>query len=155
MKRIRAESASSTLDLLLLAAGAALGVVAGYVASGTFGRFTAHRVKRGLKRRRWQRGLLRPGDWTDDAADTLAARALDALWGHPVLAQRPIRVRVLGPGLVELAGYVDSHAEGQRAGQLVRRLPGVKELINRLLVPGVDTPVAVVPGPSAPRPARG
>lgn len=155
MKRIRAESPSSTLDLLLLAAGATLGVVAGYVASGTFGRFTAHRVKRGLKRRRWKRGVLRPGDWTDDDADTLAARALDVLWAHPVLARRPIRVRVLAPGLVELAGYVDSHAEGQRAGQLVRRLPGVKELINRLLVPGVDTPVAAVPGPSSPRPARG
>jgi hypothetical protein len=155
VKRIRAESAPSTLDLLLLAAGAALGVVAGYVASGTFGRVTAHRVKRGLKRRRWRRGVLRPGDWTDDDADTLTARALDVLWGHPVLAQRPIRVRVLAPGLVELAGHVDSQAEVQRAGQLVRRLPGVKELINRLLVPGVDTPVAVVPGPSSPRAARG
>jgi hypothetical protein len=155
VKRIRAESASSTLDLLLLAAGATLGVVAGYVASGTFGRFTAHRVKRGLKRRRWRRGVLRPGDWSDDAADTLTARVLDALWAHPVLALRPIRVRVLGPGLLELAGHVDSHAEGQRAGQLVRRLPGVKELINRLLVPGVDTPVAVVSGPSSPRAARG
>ena len=155
MKRIRAESASSTLDLLLLAAGATLGVVAGYVASGTFGRFTAHRVKRGLKRRRWQRGVLRPGDWSDDAADTLTARVVDALWAHPVLAQRPVRVRVLGPGLVELAGQVDSHAEAQRAEQVVRELAGVKELINRLLVPGVDTPVAVVPGPSSPRAARG
>jgi hypothetical protein len=155
VKRIRAESPSSTLDLLLLTAGAALGVVVGYVASGTFGRFTAHRVKRGLKRRRWKRGALRPGDWTDDAADTLVARVLDALWEHPVLAQRPIRIRVLGPGLVELAGHVDSHAEVQRAEQLVRRLPGVKELITRLLVPGKDTPVAVVPGPSSPRAARG
>ena len=98
MKRIRAKSAPSTIDLLLLAAGAALGVVAGYVASGTFGRLTAHRVKRGLKRRRWRRGVLRPGDWTDDDADTLTARALDMLWAHPVLSQRPIRVRVLGPG---------------------------------------------------------
>ena len=155
MKRIRAESASSKLDLLLLAAGAALGVIGGYLASGTFGRVTAHRVKRSLKRRRWDRGVLRPGDWSDDAADTLTARALDVLWEHPVLAQRPIRVRVLGPGLIELAGHVDSHAEVQRAGQLVRRLPGVQELINRLLVPGVDTPVAVVPGPSSPRAARG
>jgi len=31
----------------------------------------------------------------------------------------------------------------------------VKELINRLLVPGVDTPVAVEPGPNSPRAARG
>jgi hypothetical protein len=155
VKRIRAGSPSSLLDLLLLAAGAALGAAVGYVASGSFGRVTAHRVQRGLKRRRWARGDLRPGDWSDDDADTLTARVLDLLWAHPVLARRAIRVRVLGPGLVELAGHVESHAEGERAGQLVRRLPGVRELINRLLVPGVDTPVPVVSGPSSPRAARG
>ena len=111
MKRIRAESAPSTLDLLLLAAGAALGVVAGYVASGTFGRFTAHRVKRGLKRRRWKRGVLRPGDWTDDAADTLTARVLDVLWAHPVLAQR-LQPMNLNPA-VEMAASEHSAAKPQ------------------------------------------
>jgi hypothetical protein len=56
---------------------------------------------------------------------------------------------------VELSGLVESAAEVQRAGQLVRRLEGVRHVINRLLVPGVDTPVASVPGPSSPRTARG
>lgn len=146
---------TTTLDLLVVAAGAALGVLAGYVASGSLGRATAHRVKRALKRRRRRRGVLRPGDWTDDDAEHLEARAVDALRGNPVLARRPIRVRTLGPGLLELAGLVESSAEAQRAGQLVRRLAGVRDVINRLLVPGVDTPVAVVPGPSSPRAARG
>lgn len=146
---------TTTLDLLVVAAGAAFGVLAGYVASGSLGRATAHRVKRALKRRRRRRGVLRPGDWTDDDAEHLEARAVDALRGNPVLARRPIRVRTLGPGLLELAGLVESSAEAQRAGQLVRRLAGVRDVINRLLVPGVDTPVAVVPGPSSPRAARG
>jgi hypothetical protein len=146
---------TTTLDLLVVAAGAALGVLVGYVASGSLGRATAHRVKRALKRRRRRRGVLRPGDWTDDDAEHLEARVVDALRGNPVLAKRPIRVRILGPGLLELAGLVESAAEAQRAGQLARRVAGVRDVINRLLVPGVDTPVAVVPGPSSPRAARG
>ena len=153
--RHAAHERTTTLDLLAVAAGMGLGVLAGYVLGGQMGRVTAHRVKRALKRRRRRRGALRPGDWTDDDAGSLEARAVDALRGNPVLARRPIRVRALGPGLLELAGLVESHAEAQRAGQLVRRLAGVKDVINRLLVPGVDTPVATVPGPSSPRAARG
>jgi len=155
VKRIRAESDSSTLDLLVVAAGAALGLVAGYLVNESLGRVTAHRVKRALKRRRRRRGALRPGDWTDDNSEALEARAVDALRGNPVLARRPIRVRTLGPGLVELSGLVESQAEVQRAGQLVRRLPAVTTVINHLLVRGVDTPVGVVPGPGSPRAARG
>jgi hypothetical protein len=146
---------TTTFDLLVVAAGAALGALAGYVWGGQFGRMTAHRVKRALKRRRRRHGHLRPGDWTDDDAGNLVARAVDALRGNPVLAGRPIRVRSLGPGLLELAGLVGSPAEVQRAGQLARRLTGVRDVINRLLVPGVDTPVAEVPGPRSPRAARG
>jgi hypothetical protein len=145
----------TTSDLLVLAAGVVFGAVAGYVVGGQLGRVTAHRVKRALKRRRRRRGALRPGDWTDDDAESLVARTVDALRGNPVLAQRPVRVRALGPGLVELSGLVESHAEAQRAGQIARRLQGVHDVINRLLVPGVDTPVASVPGPSSPRAARG
>ncbi len=146
---------TTTFDLLVVTAGAALGALAGYVWGGQFGRMTAHRVKRALKRRRRRRGHLRPGDWTDDDAEHLVARTVDALRGNPVLARRPIRVRSLGPGLVELAGLVESPAEVQRAGQLARHLAGVRDVINRLLVPGIDTPVAEVPGPSSPRAARG
>ena len=155
MKRIRAETDRSTLDLLLVALGAAAGVAVGFLVGGSFGRMTAHRVKRALKRRRRRRGEIRPGDWTDDNSETLAARAVDALRGNPVLARRPIRVRVLAPGLVELAGRVESSAERQRAGQLVRRLADVTDVINRLLVAGVDTPAAPEPGPGSPRAARG
>jgi len=155
VKRIRAETDRSTLDLLLVALGAAAGVTAGYLVGGSFGRMTAHRVKRALKRRRRRRGEIRPGDWTDDNSETLEARAVDALRGNPVLARRPIRVRVLAPGLVELAGRVESSAERQRAGQLVRRLADVTELIDRLLVAGVDTSAVAEPGPGSPRAARG
>lgn len=154
MHRDRSETGTSSLDLLVVAFGAALGLVAGYLVGGTVGRVTAHRVKRALKRRRRRRGRLRPGDWTETEAKSLEARAVDALRGNPVLARRPVRVRVLAPGVVEIAGSVESPAELQRAGQLVRRLGGVTHVINRLLVKGVDAPVAV-PGPSSPRAARG
>jgi hypothetical protein len=154
--RMRPESdRTTTLDLLVVAAGAAFGLLVGLVAGGQFGRMTAHRVKRALKRRRRRRGALRPGDWTRDDAEHLVSRTVDAVRGNPVLAKRPIRVRCLGPGLVELAGLAESAAEVQRAGQLARHVGGVRHVINRLLVPGVDTPVAVVPGPSSPRAARG
>ena len=155
MKRIRVETDRSTLDLLLVALGAAAGVALGYLVGVSIGRMTAHRVKRALKRRRRRRGAIRPGDWTDDNAATLEARAVDALRGNPVLARRPIRVRVLAPGLVELAGRVESSAERQRAGQLVRRLADVTDVINRLLVAGVDTSAVAEPGPGSPRTARG
>lgn len=156
MTRIRQPSdRDGTFDLLVVGAAAALGVLAGYIAGGQFGRMTAHRVKRALKRRRRRRGHLRPGDWTEGDAENLVARAVDALRGNPVLAKRPIRVRCLGPGLLEVAGLVESTAEGQRAGQLIRHLDDVRHVINRLLVPGVDTPVGSVPGPSSPRAARG
>jgi hypothetical protein len=76
VKRIRAATDRSTLDLLLVALGAAAGVAVGYVVGGSIGRMTAHRVKRALKRRRRRRGALRPGDWTDDDTETLEARAV-------------------------------------------------------------------------------
>jgi len=155
VKRIRAGSDRSVFDLLVVTAGAALGLVVGYVVNESLGRVTAHRVKRALKRRRRRRGALRPGDWTDDHSDALESRAVDALRGNPVLARRPIRVQTLGPGLIELSGLVESPAEVQRAGQLVRRLSDVVTVINRLLVRGVDTPVGAVPGPNSPRAARG
>ncbi len=156
MSRSRSQSdRTTTFDLLVVSAGALAGMLAGYVWGGQFGRMTAHRVKRALKRRRRRRGHLRPGDWTDADAEHLVARAVDALRGNPVLARRPIRVRSLGPGLIELSGRVESQAEVQRAGQLARHLVGVRDVINRLLVPGVDTPVAEVPGPRSPRAARG
>jgi len=154
VRRDRSESPTSTLDLLVVALGATVGVAVGYIVGGTVGRVTAHRVKRALKRRRRRRGRLRPGDWTEAMAESLEARAVDALRGNPQLARRPLRVRVLAPGLVELAGRVESPAERQRAGQLVRLLPGVMQVINRVLVEGVVAAVAG-PGPSSPRAARG
>lgn len=154
MTRYESESGTSTLDLLVVAFGAAAGLVAGYLVGGAVGRVTAHRVKRALKRRRRRRGRLRPGDWTEREAESLEARAVDALRGNPVLARRAVRVRVLAPGLVELAGRVESAAELQRAGQLVRRLPGVTRIVNRLLVELPDAAVDV-PGPGSPRTARG
>jgi len=154
VSRHESESGTSTFDILLVAFGGVAGMVAGYLVGGAVGRVTAHRVKRALKRRRRRRGRLRPGDWTEREAENLEARAVDALRGNPVLAQRPVRVRVLAPGLIELAGRVESAAELQRAGQLVRRLPGVTDLVNRLLVERQDSAVGV-PGPGSPRTARG
>lgn len=155
MPRSRESSERFSIDILLVAAGTLLGVVAGYVVGGTVGRVTAHRVKRALKRRRRRRGRLRPDDWSDDLTDALEARAMDAIRENPVLARRAIRARVLGPGIVELEGAVESPAERLRAGQLVRRLGGVTDVVNRLLVTGIDIPAPVVSDPDSPRAARG
>jgi len=137
-------------DFLAAAAGAVLGLAAGFVVAGSVGRLNAHRVKDAV--RRW-RDRPRGGIWTADAAERLEARVLDALARDVVLARRPIRVTVLGQGLVELTGRVASAAEVGLAGDIVQDVAGVTTVLNHVLVDGADAGVGV-PGPRAPRAAR-
>jgi hypothetical protein len=137
-------------DLLAGVAGAFLGLTVGYIAAGSVGRVNAHRVKDAV--RRW-RDRPRGGLWTADAAERLEAGVLDALARDVVLARRPIRVSVLGQGLVELTGRVASSAEVGLAGDIVADVDGVTTVLNHLLVDGADAGITV-PGPKAPRAAR-
>jgi hypothetical protein len=132
-------------------AGGMLGLAVGFVLGGSVGRVNAHRIKNAY--RSW-RDRPRGDLWTDEAAERLEAAVLDALRRDVVLARRTIRVAVLGQGLVELTGRVQSAAEVALAGEVTERVPGVATLLNHLLVEGVDDSPVAVPGPSAPRAAR-
>lgn len=154
MSRARTDSAFRAGDLLTVAAGALLGLALGYLAGESVGRVNLRRIAAALERWR-NRPRRRPGPWTTEDTEWLEAGVLDALKRDVVLARRAVRVRALGEGIVELSGRVAHPSEVELAGDLVRALDGVDTVINHLLVTGVDDTVVRVPGPSAPRAARG
>jgi len=140
-------------DLLLLAAGAGLGLVVGYFAAERVGRVNSRRVTGALER--WKVRRRRAEPWTDDEAELLEGRVLDALRRDAVLGRRAVRVRVLEGGIVELSGRVAHPSEVTLAGDVVRAVAGVRTALNHLLVPGADAEARAVPGPSTPLAARG
>lgn len=152
MPRITQDRGFGASDLVAVLAGAACGLLVGYVVAGTIGRVNSRRI--GSAYRRWRDRPPRGALWTEDEAQRLEARVLDALGRDVVLARRPIRVAVLGQGLVELSGRVLHLSEVGLAGDIVQRVEGVDTVLNHLLVEGVDNSVVTVGGPNAPRAAR-
>jgi BON domain-containing protein len=148
-RRVRVKGGLKTGDVLAGVAGGVLGLAVGFLIAGSVGRVNAHRIKGAV--RRW-RGRPR-AVWSDEEAERLEARVLDALARDVVLARRPIRVAVLGQGLVELTGRVLHASEVGLAGDIVQRTDGVTTVLNHLLIEGADAGVGV-PGPRAPRAAR-
>lgn len=134
------------------AAGAVLGVAMGYLAGGSVGRVNARRISGAVSRLRTRES----GEvvWTDEAAERLEARVLDALSQDVVLARRPIRVTVLGLGLVELTGTVLHSSEIGLASDIVEHVDGVDTVLNHLVVVAPDRSVTPS-GPRTPRAARG
>jgi len=140
-------------DLLLLAAGAGLGLVVGYFAAERVGRVNTRRVAGALER--WKAKRRRTVPWSEAEAERLEGRVLDALRRDAVLSRRAVRVRVLEGGILELSGRVAHPNEVTLAGDVVRAVSGVRTVLNHLLVPGADGEARGVPGPSAPLAARG
>ena len=70
----------------------------------------------------------------DDLSRKLEERVLRALSNEPVLRARPVEIAVVGEGVVELTGAVHALDEVARASALVRNLPGVSMVLNRLVV---------------------
>jgi hypothetical protein len=141
-------------DLLATAAGMVVGISLGFIAAGSVGRINRTRLKHAMGR------LTLKGDtprrWTEDEAERLEARVLDALSQDVVLARRPIRVSVLGMGLVELTGTVLHTAEIGVASDVVQRVSGIETVLNHLVVESPSRPsVPPVTGPNTPRAARG
>jgi hypothetical protein len=68
------------------------------------------------------------------AARRLEALVLDALSDDRKLRARGIEIAVVGDGVVELTGAVRSIEEISRAAALVRRVPGVAMVLNRIEV---------------------
>jgi len=153
MKRIAHRRRTTAGDLFVAVTGGALGVALGYVLGSSVGRVNSRRIMGAV--RRWQDRRPGPAVWTDEEAERLEARVLDALSGDVVLARRPIRVAVLGMGLVELTGTVQRTAEVGLASDIVQATAGVDTVLNHLLVQGVDRTAVPVQGPDAPRAARG
>ncbi len=153
MSRHEHRSPVTVGDLLLLAGGAGLGLMAGYFVAERVGRVNSRRVAGALER--WKARRRRTEPWTDEAAERLEGRVLDALRRDAVLGRRAVRVRVLEGGIVELSGRVARPSEVTLAGDVVRAVAGVRTTLNHLLVPGADVEARAVPGPSTPLAARG
>ena len=141
-------------DLLVVAVGAGLGLALGYFAAERVGRVNTKRVQSALQR--WRDRRARPPEtWTDEDAERLEARVLDALRRDTVLGRRPVRVRVFEGGIVELSGRVAQPNEVALAGRVVAAVSEVRTVLNHLLVTGADGPATAAAGPSTPRAARG
>ena len=152
MSRHRDRSSVTVGDLLLLAGGAGLGLVAGYFAAERIGRVNSRRVAGALER--WKARRRRTEPWTEAEAEQLEGRVLDALRRDAVLGRRAVRVRVLDGGIVELSGRVAHPSEVTLAGDVVRAVAGIGTVLNHVLVPGADAEATAVPGPSTPLAAR-
>jgi hypothetical protein len=70
----------------------------------------------------------------EEIARRLEERVLDALHDEPVLGSRSIEIAVVGDGVVELTGTVHTIDEISRAAALVRSVPGVSMVLNRIEV---------------------
>lgn len=142
-------------DIIAIAGSAILGAALGFVLSEELGRVNSGRIRRAYGQLRTPAGGADAVLWSADDAERLEAAVLDALNRQVVLARRPIRVNVLGLGLVELTGRVAHISEVALAADVVQEVPGVDTVLNHLLIEGVDETTVAVPGPSAPRAARG
>lgn len=71
---------------------------------------------------------------SEDIARQLEERVLLALRDEPVLRTRSIEIAVVGDGVVELTGSVHAIEEISRAAALVRGVPGVSMVLNRIEV---------------------
>ena len=73
---------------------------------------------------------------TPDIPDTpvLEERVLEAFTNDPMLAERAIDIGAIGTGVIELAGWVESDDEAERAMTIAQGIPGVNTVVNRLMV---------------------
>jgi hypothetical protein len=129
---------ASTELLAWALVGAAVGLTLGFVAGEFLGPTARQRAQR----------LVTPGTRPKgDDAPPLRPRELvrvvrTALARDPELKALDIEPLPVGPGVVELHGWVPSRALRARAVRLVREVPGLDTLVNRLLVEGEDDPLA-------------
>lgn len=70
----------------------------------------------------------------DSGTPLIEERVLEAFNNDPILAERAIDIGALGPGVIELAGWVDDDQEAEHAVTVARGVPGVETVVNRLLV---------------------
>jgi hypothetical protein len=110
--------------------GGALGLVAGFALGEWLGPLTPERVGRELG------ALRRRGDRLGAGGTAAAARA--ALEADPDLRELALDAVAVGPGVVELHGWVPSRRLRARAARAVAAADGIDSLVNCLLVRGED-----------------
>ena len=119
------------------AIGLGIGILAGFALAETVGR---------VDRKRMARAVRRLADGPSPApltADEAADLALGALARTPGLAALELEVRPLGPGRVELLGWVPDRQRRALAERTVAALDGVTGIVNRLLVDDEDSDAPV------------
>lgn len=125
------ERPSSTELLAWTLLGLATGLVAGAVA-GAWLRPDPDVVKPAA-------GRPRPTPSTEPLRVAEAAGVvLRRLEEDDILRNLSFEVLAVGPGVVELHGWVASRAERTRAARIAASVPGVTNLVNSLLVHGED-----------------
>jgi hypothetical protein len=158
-------------EILAFLAGAALGAAGGYYLARQFGqsRSLRRRLLRWLRLLAplWMEEEFLAGDlaerlerirtasgareeWDEEPFDeavpqerALEEKVLAALESDPVLAQRPIEIAAIDAETIELQGRVRSAEEAERAAALVRSVPGVRVVLDRMIVvEGGHPPVA-------------
>jgi BON domain-containing protein len=70
----------------------------------------------------------------DERDEELEDRVLEAFRNDPILCERAVDIGSLGPGIIELTGWVVSEEEAQHAVTLARGVPGVETVVNRIAV---------------------
>ncbi len=78
-------------------------------------------------------------DYEDDeieesSGQTLEDHVLEAFRNDPILAERAVDIGGIGDETIELAGWVTTDQESEHAVTIARGVPGVKTVVNRLLV---------------------
>ena len=72
----------------------------------------------------------------------LEDRVLEAFRNDPTMSQRGIDIGSLGPGIIELSGWVETEDEAEYAVTLARGVPDVETVVNRLGVGDEEEAIA-------------
>ena len=69
-----------------------------------------------------------------DRDEELEDRVLEAFRNDPILSERAVDIGSLGPGIIELSGWVESEDEAQHAVTLAGGVPEVETVVNRMTI---------------------
>ena len=70
----------------------------------------------------------------EERDEALEDRVLEAFRNDPILSERAVDIGSLGPGIIELAGWVEGEEESRHAVTLARGVPGVETVVNRITI---------------------
>lgn len=69
-----------------------------------------------------------------DGTPLIEERVLEAFNNDPILAERAVDIGAMNDGTIELAGWVETDEEAEHAVTLARGVPGVENVVNRLMI---------------------